>query len=217
MRPLKTFGVLVPVRVAPPRPFARTPPRAPPLRSPPAAVAGIPAERGWPCLWEAERLRHRHRQPNQPHPGHGGNVPGRRALLGDCIRGGSTIPASRPRCSQRSGPRAAQLRRICGRPGGPRGVREARLLRGIDEQGDGRLGLGRGGPPRSAVRARPGSKLDRGCGGAACVLAAVVTHAVLCRSGSGEPGPRSVALTARFVCNQKSVREGGFCFSFPKT
>lgn len=66
-------------------------------------------------------------------------------------------------------------------------------------------------------RGRPGSKLKQGCGGAACIFAAVVTHAVLCRSDSGEPGARSVALTARFVCSQKSAREEGFCFSLPET
>lgn len=49
---------------------------------------------------------------------------------------------------------------------------------------------------------------------AACALAAV-THAVLCRGGLDGPGHRSVALTALFVCSQKSAREGGFCFSLP--
>lgn len=50
--------------------------------------------------------------------------------------------------------------------------------------------------------------LGGGCGGAACSLATVVKHAVLCRSDSGESGPRRVALAVRFVCSQKSAREG---------
>lgn len=61
-----------------------------------------------------------------------------------------------------SGPGAARPGRICGHPGGSRRAREARLLRGIDEQGDRRLGLERGRPPRAAVMAIPGSLLRWG-------------------------------------------------------
>lgn len=44
---------------------------------------------------------------------------------------------------------------------------------------------------------------------AACALAAVVTHAVLCRGGPGEPGRRVVALTEPFVCSPKSAFRAG--------
>lgn len=90
-------------------------------------------------------------------------MPGR-VPLGDCFRGGRTTPTSRPLSSRRSGAGAARPGRFCGRPGGPRGAREARLLRGVDEKGDRRLGLGRVRPSRPAVTARSGSQPERGCG-----------------------------------------------------
>lgn len=52
-------------------------------------------------------------------------------------------------------------------------------------------------------------------GEAACALAAVFTPAVLRWGGSGEPGPRSVALTALFAAKNQPRREG-FAFLFPK-
>lgn len=145
-------------------------------------------------------------------------MPGR-APLGNCFRGGRTTAASRLLCSGRSGAGVARPGRFCGRPGGPRGAREARPLRGVDEGGDRGLGLGRGGQPRPAVTARPGPQPERGCGSgdAVCALAAVATHAVLCRGGPEAPGPTGAAVTALCVCGHKSARGAeGFAFSFPK-
>lgn len=50
-------------------------------------------------------------------------------------------------------------------------------------------GLGRGGPPRLAIAARPAPSPSGAAGEAACALTAVVTHAVLRRGGSGSRDP----------------------------
>lgn len=90
-------------------------------------------------------------------------MPGR-GPPGNCFRGGRTTSTSRLLCSGLSGAGAARPGRFCGRPGGPRGAREARPLRGVDEEGDRGPGFGRGGPPRPPVMARPGPQVERGCG-----------------------------------------------------
>lgn len=129
-------------------------------------------------------------------------MPGQ-ALLGDCFRSGSTTPASRSCCIWVPGlPGPAGS---AGTREAPEGAREARLLRGIDEKGERRRGLQKGRPPRPAVMARPGSQLDGGSGLLPC-RGSYARGALSERHW--EPGPRSVALTARFVCSQKSAREG---------
>lgn len=62
------------------------------------------------------------------------------------------------------GGRAARLGRFCGRPGGPRRAREARLLRGVDEKGDRRLGAQEGWTAPTGCRGEAGSQPERGCG-----------------------------------------------------
>lgn len=66
-----------------------------------------------------------------------------------------------------------------------RRAQEARLLRGVDEKGDRRLGAQEGGPPLLAVASEP-APASGAAGEAACALTAVVTHAVFRRGGSGK-------------------------------
>lgn len=62
-------------------------------------------------------------------------------------------------------------------------------------------GLGRGGPPRLAIAARPAPKPERGCGRSGLRLDGGGYARGASSGRLGEPGPRSVGLTELFVCS----------------
>lgn len=132
-------------------------------------------------------------------------MPGQ-ALLGYCFRSRSITPASRPCCGRGPGlpcpAGSAGTREAPGGPGKPGccGALMKKVTGGWGSKGVGHLDRlsWRGQIPiwMGAAGERP-APLPR-CLRTRCFVGAA----------KGEPGPRGVALTGRFVCSQKSAQEG---------